>query len=90
MRKHLRRYFDAVLDNEGVAQWFEEVEEENSDVLRDDPAGWVRRERMVCEGVSPTTHPFLQGLAAMAKRKPGAEEVAGRLADGLRNIEMEE
>ena len=38
VRKHLRRYFEAVFDNEGNMQWFKESEEDRR-VLRDEPAG---------------------------------------------------
>ncbi len=49
-----------------VPQWFEEKEENNS-VLRDDPAGWALRERMVSEGICPSEHPRMKSLTEMVK-----------------------
>ncbi len=89
MRKHLRQYFEAVIDNEGYTQWLE-AKEEDKCVLSDDPAGWVLREKMVSEGTCPSAHPRMKGLTAMVKKKAGAEEVAERLVGGLRPIDLGE
>jgi hypothetical protein len=89
VRKHLRRCFEAVLNKEGNTQWFEESEEDKR-VLRDDPAGWVLREKMVSEGACPSAHPRMKGLTEMVKTKEGAEEVAARLEGGLRPIDLGE
>ena len=56
VRQHLRQYFEAVFDNEGQPQWFED-RPEDSRVLRDDPVGWELRERMVRESFCPSDHP---------------------------------
>ena len=89
VRKHLRRYFEAVFDNEGQAQWFED-RAEDSRVLRDDPEGWALREQMLREGACPSDHPRMKGLTEMVKMKAGAEEVAARLAGGLGPIDLGE
>ena len=70
-------------------QWFAETEEDKR-VLRDDPAGWALREKMVSEGACPSAHPRMKGLTEMAKKKAGAEEVAVRLEGGLRSIDLGE
>jgi hypothetical protein len=85
----LRRYFAGVFDNEGQTHWFE-TEERTARVLRDDSAGWALREDMVRGGGSPTDHPNMVYLTAMARRKEWADGVEARLHDGVAAIGLEE
>ena len=89
VRSPLRQYFAGVFDNEGQAQWFE-TEEHNARILRDDSVGWELREDMVRGGDSPTDHPNMVFLTAMARRKEGVAGMEARLHDRMAAIGIEE